>query len=563
MQTWRMLRSLSIRNFTIIQAAELEFGPGFCAITGETGAGKSILVDALGLILGRRAEAGLVAPDAGQAELAAIFEPADDHPAHQWLQQQELDEDGELLIRRTLPAEGASRAWINGRPATMGQLRELGEMLVEIHGQHEHQRLARPGDQRRWLDRQVPADRRSAVEDSAARWQSLEHELQELESTLGDAREIELLRFQHRELEALSLKAGEHPELLAEQRRLAGVDDLRSGLGEALSALSGDDADAATTRIHRAHRAVSGLLERAPELTETAQMLETARINVDEAVAALEREAESLEADPERLETLNRRLGRIAELARKHRVAPEELAEVHQALTRRLAAVDDYDQARGRLEHSLAEALEAWTSAADALTAARRKAAGTVAKGARHALARLGMDQARLEFRVEPDPDAPVSDHGRDRVEIAFSANPGQPLQPLGRVASGGELSRLSLALIIAAGSSGVGEDRARIFDEIDAGVGGETAHAVGEFLREAAGRGQAFCVTHLAQVAARADRHLRVTKSSDDGRTRVEIHSLSDHDRVREIARMLGSERSDKSLEHAGELLATAAGSA
>lgn len=547
-----MLRSLAIRNFTIIDQLDLAFEPGFGAITGETGAGKSILIDALGQLLGDRAESTLVAEGSRQADLTAAFALADDHPARAWLQDQAMEDEEELLLRRVIPAEGASRAWINGQPAAIGQLREIGAMLVEIHGQHEHQRLMDTGYQREWLDRQLPDRDLDAVAECARGFAKRKKELETLIAEAGSDG-IEMMQFQLAELDRLDLQEGEFDQLEVDQRRLASVDELQRAYADALDALDGEQY-AAAGLAQRAHRSLEALVDREPELADILEMIRTARVNLDEAGSALQRLNGSLENDPARLEEVEQRLARAISLARKHGVEPGALPEFQADLRRRVDRIDQFQAEREAAEQRRNEALEQWRERARGLHAARARAAKRVSEKVAGALAELGMNEARLEFELDFDPEAPVSATGADRVEILFSANPGQSPRPLKRVASGGELSRLSLAMIIAAAESA--EGRVRIFDEIDAGVGGETAHAVGVFLKQASAAGQALCVTHLAQVAARADYQLRVEKRPEKAATRVNIHRLDDEQRVVELARMLGSADSETSQRHAETML-------
>lgn len=554
-QLLTMLRSLSIRDFTIIDQLELEFRPGFTAITGETGAGKSILVEALVLLLGARAGPGLVAPGREQAELAATFELADEAPARAWLEEQSLAADEDLLLRRVLPVEGPSRSWINGRPATVGQLRELGMLMVDIHGQHEHQRLARPAAQRCWLDRHVPGDALRAVAVAAQHWNDVRASLTELEARTGDENRLEMIRYQLRELEELALEEGEFAGLEAEQSRLSRLDELLEAMHTASAALDGEDPPGARALLQHAVSALERLDDIDPGLKAAAELLTEARINADEVIADLKRHAGELEGDPERLAAVEQRLGRSLELARKHRIEPEALPSFTLRMRETCEELAEAGERRARLEQEIEQAEAAWRQAADELSSARRDAAGRLAGQISEYLARLGMNDAEVIIEVSARKEPGVHESGRDRVEIRFSANPGQPPQPLGRVASGGELSRFSLALIIASRDDTA--PRVRVFDEVDAGVGGETAHAVGRFMRQAAGSGQAFCVTHLAQVAARADHQVRVTKESRDGRTQTAATSLDAEARQHEIARMLGSSRSDRGMAHAAELLA------
>ena len=548
-----MLRSLAIRNFTIIDRLELAFEPGFGAITGETGAGKSILIDALGQLLGDRGESTLVAEGCKQADLTAGFELSRNHPARAWLREQAMEEEGELLLlRRVIPADGASRAWIAGQPVTIGQLRELGALLVDIHGQHEHQKLMDAIYQRAWLDRQLDGDVRSEVADRARRHTDAARALETLVREAGSD-DPEMMQFQLAELDRLDLRENEFQQLEIDQRRLASVDELQRAYGEALEALSGEER-AAAGLAHKARRSLDSLSDREPEIAEILEMIGTAQVNLDEAAGALQRLAESLENDPVRLEQVEQRLARAISLGRKHRVEPDAIPEVRADLARRLARVDQFQAERESAENALANARDAWRESARALHEARVRAAEKISKKVARALSQLGMKDAKLAFDLEFDPEAVVSPNGADRVGILFSANPGQSPRPLKRVASGGELSRLSLAMIIGAAESA--EGRVRIFDEIDAGVGGETAHAVGRFLKQASEAGQAFCVTHLAQVAAHADCQYRVVKQPEKASTRVRIERLDGDQRVTELARMLGSADAETSRRHAESML-------
>lgn len=549
-----MLRALSIRNFAIIDRVDLEFAPGFCVISGETGAGKSILIDALGLLLGDRASAGLVAADHDQADLSAEFELPEDSEALDWLRDQALDEDRRLVVRRVVPADGASRAWINGRSATIGQLAEIGERLVEIHGQHAHQLLARPAVQRQLLDRRLDPSLRQQVAAAFADWQAAADAFRRFEQDCGDSAQAELLRFQLGELQALGLQPGEYETLAQEQERLARGDEIRDCLATARRALDDDAGPSVRDLLLSACSAIDRVSALDARLQDIAALLEESRINIDEAIAALERADDDGENDPQELQRINRRLEKAIDLARKHRLRPEELPRLQEELDRRLEDIDQQDERRQKLTRDLEQALAAWRQASAALSAARTAAAMPLAEQVVQRLGALGMDQAKVEIAVEPDQDQAPGAHGYDRVRILLSANPGQPPQPIQKVASGGELSRVSLALMISAGPQSSAP--ARVFDEVDAGIGGETAHAVGRFLREAATGTQAFCVTHLAQVAARADHHYRVEKSSADGKTRIRVQPLDEAERERELARMLGNRDSASSLAHARELL-------
>ncbi len=549
-----MLRALAISNFAIISELDLRLEPGFTAITGETGAGKSILVDALGLLLGDRAESSLVAPGCKQAELAATFGLDGAPQARDWLEEQAMEEDDELLLRRVISSDGRSRAWINGRSATISQLGELGALLVEIHGQHEHQQLEKPDAQRRLLDSEIDTDRVKAVAGAFNDWRLARRELERFEHEAGDADQLELLRFQCRELDELNLLEGEFDELEKEQERLSRSDDIRLAASRAAAALDQDETPSVRGLLHEALHELARVGDFEPRLAEAAGMLEEARINIDEAFAVIERAGEEESGDPERLSEVNRRLEKCLDLARKHRVEPGDLPALATSLSERLDRLEHQGERRQELQEAVTTTEQSWRKQAEALSAARAKAARSLSARACKCLAELGMDQATLDFQVAPDADSAPTAHGLDRIGIVFSANTGQPPRPLARVASGGELSRVALALMIASGQQQ--GPRTRIFDEVDAGVGGETAHAVGRFLRQAAGDGQALCVTHLAQVAACADHQLCVVKSSEQGATSTRIERLEDETRQREIARMLGSAESSASLAHAAEML-------
>lgn len=549
-----MLRHLAIRNFAIVSDMKIDAEPGFTVITGETGAGKSILIDALGLLLGARADAGLIAPGQRQAELEAVFEVADNGPARAWLREHALEEEDQLILRRVLTTPSGSRAWINGRSATVSQLTQLGELLVEIHGQHAHQLLGRSRVQRELLDRHV---NKTLLETTAAcfqRWQTARQQLDELEKRDVSSDRIDLLRFQVRELTDLELVDNEFSNLEKEHEQLARSDELQQAISSAVDRLAGDAGNGVRGQLQKTLDDLQPVLALDESIGEAAAMLEEAAINIDEALPGLERAGSRERGDSQRLDTVNRRLETLFDLARKYRVRPDELPTLTNDLTRQLANLENQDEHRQALEIRLQKELHSWRHAAVRLGEARIKAAKKLSANVSKRLAELGMGGARLEFSVERDSDASPTPHGMDHIEILFSANPGLPPRALARVASGGELSRIGLALMTST-EHGFGPPT-RIFDEVDAGVGGETAHVVGRFLQAVANSGQAMCVTHLAQVAARAEHQLLVKKEQGKDSTRVQVKNLRGEARTQEIARMLGSASSRKSLAHARELL-------
>lgn len=551
-----MLTHLTIKDFAVVAATELQFGPGMTVISGETGAGKSLLVDALGFLSGLRADSGMVRHGADRAELSAAFALGSVPAALAWLREQEFDDGDACQLRRTLRADGGSRAWINGRPATLSQLSELAALLVEIHGQHEHQALLSRASQLALLDayaRHEPLLAR--VRDAARHWSALLGERESL-SARGDVGErIDWLAHQLDELDRESLAPESIAELDASHRRQAHAASLIAGCDEALASLGGEDAAALPAQLQRMRGALARLQAHEPRLGEVDAMLDAAAIQLDEAAGLLERVRADLDVDPAQFEAFERRLARLHELARKHRVAPGALAGHRDALATELEALRDAGKRLAVLETEIASAAAAWRSAADALGASRAKAGKTLAKAVAGLVAELGMAGGRFEVAIEAhDHDRP-DPKGGERVEFLVSANAGQPPRPLRKVASGGELSRISLAIEVAA----LGHDAVptMVFDEVDSGIGGAVAGIVGGKLRALGERRQVLCVTHLPQVSAQGHAHYRVSKAAAGGVTQSEVELLDAKQRREELARMLGGvEVSDEARAAARRLL-------
>lgn len=539
-----MLIHLGIQDLAVIDAAQLPLRPGFTVLTGETGAGKSILIDALGLLLGDRADASLIRDGAATAELTAELLLTPGTPAMTWLQAQALaddDEPGQLLLRRVLAREGPSRAFVNGRSVPLASLRELGEQLIEIHGQHQHQQLLKSGQQRALLDAWAAHDDRLAATAQAAKhWQTLSRSIDEAGSRVAvDPAQLDDLRHLIGEIEALDLDAAELPALEDEQRRLAHAGELLQGGNATLDALYGGEA-AAYDLLSRIAVQLVRLRELDPGFDEAAQLIDQALIQTEEAAQLLRRRLEHTELDPERLDAVERRMRAIHDLARKHRLRPEELPQRLSTLQDELAAAESGRAHLARLQAEQAEALAAYRKAAAALSASRRTAAERLAGEVRGHLAALGMIDAQLTIAVDTRPGADPAAHGDDDVRIDFSANPGQAPRPLARIASGGELSRVSLAIQVAVSQSA--SVPVMIFDEVDAGVGGGTAEIVGALLRRLSSSGrQVLCVTHLPQVAAQGNQQFLIRKTTAAGNTRTTVTRLDQPDRVEELARMLG----------------------
>jgi DNA repair protein RecN (Recombination protein N) len=540
-----MLTRLAIRDFAVVASAELEFGPGLTVISGETGAGKSLLVDALNFLSGLRADSGVVRHGAERAELAAAFDLGDAPAARNWLREAEFDDGDDCQLRRTLRADGGSRAWINGRPATLAQLGALAECLVEIHGQHEHQALLSRASQLALLDAYGRTEAESAaVRDAAQAWSALLRERDTL-SRQGDVSErIGWLEHQLGELQRESLEPESIAELAAAHRRHAHSAALIAACDSAFARLGGDDGPALGRQLQQVRGELGRQLEHEPRLGEVDAMLDSAAIQLDEALALLEQVRADLDLDPAAFDELDHRLARLHELSRKHRVAPEGLAAQRDALNAELEALRGAGERMRVLDAETAIAAARWRQAAQALTAARAKAAQAMAKATTALIAELGMGGGRFEVALEPTGDAQDAEgrpdpQGAERAEFLVAANAGQPPRPLRKVASGGELSRISLAIEVAA--LGLDAVPTMVFDEVDSGIGGAVAQIVGQKLRALGETRQALCVTHLPQVAAQGHAHYAVSKAERSGMTQSAVQVLDAKQREEELARMLG----------------------
>jgi DNA repair protein RecN (Recombination protein N) len=556
-----VLVSLSVRNFAIVDRIEVEFGPGMTVLTGETGAGKSILIDALALVLGERGSSKVVRPGAQRAEFSASFDLADLDDARNWLAGNELDEDGDCLIRRIIGADGRSRAFINGHAVTMQQLKDLGDFLLDIHGQHFHQSLTRKQVQRDLLDHFGGLDAEvEATAEAFARWQSL---VQELENATGREAErasrIDLLRFQVDELAKLAPEADEAAELATEQQRLKNSGRLADGAATALALITENDEANAAALVAEALRQVESLVEYDASLAEVAEFLDAAGIQLNEATDALQRYAGSLDADPARRDWVEERLASLKTVARKHQVEPEELPGKLEAMQTELEALLSADERGKELEARVADAERQYMTKATKLSKRRHAAAAKFNTAVTEAMQGLGMPGGEFGVDLKTLDAAGARASGIDTIEFLISANPGQPPEPLSRVASGGELSRMSLAIqVIASDGSRI---PTLIFDEVDSGVGGGVAEMVGRRLCDLGTSRQVLCVTHLPQVAALAQHHLRIAKVTDGKATRTTARELGREERVEEIARMLGGvDITEKTLEHAAEMLTESA---
>jgi DNA repair protein RecN (Recombination protein N) len=555
-----MLSHLQIRDFAIVAAVEVELGSGFTVLTGETGAGKSILVDALLLAVGGRADSGAVRHGAERAEVTASFEVSTNPPALAWLTEQQIEHDGEVLLRRTVAADGRGRAYVNGQAVPVQSLRGLGELLVDVHGQLEFQSLSRRSYQRELLDGSGGLQAHVAAMRQAYRdWKALDLERAAFEARGRDReRRLELLEHYVAELEALDPKVDEPRRLAEERRRVAALGRLAEGTAQVEGLLAGDAGDVTAT-LGRAQSVLRQLSALDPTLSGPERLLEEAAIACREAVSELRRYGESLDADPARQEQIESRLAAIEDAARKHRVDPGDLPAVRERLEDELRELRAGAVNLAELERRLSTARELRDRAAARLAAARRDVAAALDERVTAMMQGLGMPGGVFLTRLEARQAGECSEHGTDDIEFLVSANPGHPPRPLAKVASGGELSRISLALQVA--TLNATHLPCLIFDEVDAGVGGAVAEMVGRQLKALAVSRQVLCVTHLAQVAAQADRQLRVSKRTTGRAIGTVVHTLERADRIEEVARMLGgAEITARTREHAREMLETAA---
>ncbi|EIT70299.1 DNA repair protein RecN [Hydrocarboniphaga effusa] len=558
-----MLLSLSIKNLAIIDALELDFGTGFTVLTGETGAGKSILIDAIGLAIGTRGEASLVRAGQERAEIGAEFSLRDAPLAREWLQAQELvdiDQPEVCTLRRVVYAEGRTRAFVNNSPVSASALRELGESLIEVFGQNQSQTLVRAEVQRDLLDGFGAYDKDLEQTAALAReWQQLARQIEKLgNASARDPAQLEFLRYQARELEALNLAEGELELLDADHRRLANAGRLLEDGNRALEALYGGE-NCADDQLSSAAQLLAGMTGVDAEFADIEAQVSGVQAQLREATHTLQRLLDRLDLDPQALAELERRLSDIHDLARKHRTRAEALPARLAELRAELEAAENAAGGAERLRAQQSEVETRYRTAAAKLGKKREKAAKDFADKVTQAVRKLGMPNSQFVVAIEPAETAAPSPHGSDVIRFDFSANPGQPPRPMAKVASGGELSRLSLAVqVVCRSANGAAT---MIFDEVDAGIGGGVAEIVGQQLRALGASRQVLCVTHLAQVAAQGTRHFGIFKEIRGGMTYTRLRPLDDEDRIGELARMMGGVEITASTQaHARELLQRAA---
>jgi len=556
-----MLTHLQIRDFAIIDLIDLEVRAGLTVLTGETGAGKSIMVDALALLAGGKGGAEVVRAGAERAELSATFDISKSPAAlREMLAEQSVDAEDELTVRRVIASDGRSRGYLNGVSVPLQLLRDVGALIVDIHGQHEFQSLTRASSQRELLDDFGDnLDLADKVREAHKVWIALVNRTVELEGKSRDRESrLELLRFQVSELKALDLKDGEVAQLTEERTRHSNRGRLAEAAQAAVGLLYDSDDGNAHATASRALAGIKTLSSVDQRLAKVIPMVDEATIQIREAARELSRYLETLDIDPARQEEVERRLAAVEELSRKHRIPAAELAGRAATLENELAELDSADNNLNALKKAQAEALEGYRKLATQLSASRQTSARALSKDITARMQTLGMAGGRFLIDINQANAEPAA-HGFDAVEFRVTANPGQPLRPLAKVASGGELARLSLAVQVACSAQ---DARCMVFDEVDSGVGGAVAEIVGRELKALGFSGQALCVTHLPQVASQGHHHLRVAKLTDGKTTRTTISELTMDERAEELARMLGGmEVTGKAREHAREMLQMAGG--
>lgn len=554
-----MLISLQVQDFAIVDKIDVEFANGMTALTGETGAGKSILIDALGLVLGERGNAQLVRHGAKRAEFAAEFDIARLPLVEGWLQDNELDGDESCLVRRVINSDGRSRAFINGTAVPIAQLKSIGELLIDIHGQHFHQSLARKSIQRELLDHFAGLQSQCATTTNAfGTWQQLVKEHDALVAAVTDrSSRLDLLSFQLNEIESLSISGDEYSSLLTERQRLQNSGRLADGVNSALETLTDGEAGNVSGSLAGAQKTISALAEVDATLQPLLEMLDSASIQVAETAESLRRYSDDIDMDPQRRDWVEERLDALQTLARKHHVDADDLSELQERLKSEFDALNDSERHGEALAEKVDVAQRSFLKHAKKLSKARAKSAKTFAKEVTTAMAGLGMPDGLFEVSIDIVEINAAKATGIDDIEFLISANPGQSPQSLSKIASGGELSRMSLAIqVIASDGSAI---PTMIFDEVDSGVGGGVAEMVGRRLQQLGSDRQVLCVTHLPQVASLADQHFRISKVSDGKSTRTGVQVLSHEERVDELARMLGGvDITQKTLDHAAEMLAS-----
>lgn len=553
----KVLLSININNYTLVESLEIEFSKGTTAITGETGAGKSLVLDALGMALGDRADSDTIRHGKQRAEITATFDISSTPEAKNWLHSNDLDADDQCILRRLYTTEGRSRGYINGQSCTMQQLQTLGDMLTDIHSQHEHQSLLRRETHRRLLDEY--ANTIELATEVAASYQQWNSANKQLNNLLEHADELtarkDLLTFQVQELQQLGLENNELDNLEKEQQTLANADQILQDSHSLLAVCDQDESFNIREGLNRALTILSGLKHKPEALANAEELLQSSMIQVEEAVHEIGNHIDRFEADPQRLQQVEERLSAIFQLSRKHRVNGDQLAETLESLEAELQALKGGGESIETLQEALNKLADDYRAKSAKLSKQRASAATVMADEINQQLQLLSMEGAELVVSISPLSAGEFRATGNEDIEFLIATNPGQPHKPLAKIASGGELSRVSLAIqVVAAAHSNI---PTLVFDEVDVGIGGSTADIVGQLLKQLGDRGQVISVTHQPQVAAHAHHHYRASKVVETNSAESLMTPLDNQQRVEELARMLGGAKvTDQTLSHASELL-------
>ncbi|MFY2509535.1 DNA repair protein RecN [Vibrio pectenicida] len=554
-----MLVHLSVNNFAIVKSLQLELSSGMTTITGETGAGKSIAIDALGLCLGGRAEANMVRQKEEKAEVSAAFTLEDNVNATRWLEDKDLLDGNDCILRRIINKEGRSRAFINGSPVPLSQLKSLGQLLINIHGQHAHHQLMKNDYQMTMLDQYAGHDNLlKSTRNAYQTWRQSDNHLKQLkENSAANLAKKQLIEYQIKELNELSLDEGEYERLEQEHKRLSNSGELATTCQQAIELIYEGEEINALGILQSANNSLIQLAELDNSLTQLPAMLTEAMIQIEEANCELRSYLDSIEVDPARMSYVEERFSKVMSIARKHHVLPDELYQHHQDLQQQIRALDCSDEKLDELQQGVAETYQGFLTSAEKLSKSRCRYAKELNKLITTSMQELSMEKAQFCIDVDKHNSHP-SPLGINNVCFLVSTNPGQPLEPIAKVASGGELSRISLAIQVITAQKV--DTPSLIFDEVDVGISGPTAAVVGKMLRKLGQSTQVLCVTHLPQVAGCGHQQLFVAKQTKAGKTETQMHALNTEQRISELARLLGgSEITESTIANAKELLIAA----
>lgn len=551
-----MLRSLQIRNFAIIDEIDISFNDDMTVLTGETGAGKSILIDALSLVLGKRGSSNLIRNKEKRAEYTAEFEITNNSHALNWLIEKSLDNENECILRRTISPDGKSRSFINGNTVNLQSLKSLGDLLVDIHGQHFHQSLCKKNVQRDLLDHFGGLSiTKNKIKRIFNEWKELSDQLSKMiEGNTNKEDRIDLLSFQLKELDELALKPGEYDSLNSEFKKISNIEKINKGINSLIDCLQSNEITNVEQMLNDSIKNIDMLATFDNSLEETKNLLSEAEINVSEAIGNLSRYGESIDYDNQKSREIEERINTIISLSRKHRVDPDELIDTKIQIEKELSELNNSQTSIDMAERHLSDLRKKYDDLASELTKKRSDSAKKLSRLVANSMNELGM--ADGIFKAEITASNNISQHGVDDITFYISANPGQKPQPLSNVASGGELSRMSLAIqVITSNGTNI---PTMIFDEVDSGIGGAIAEVVGNKLKDLGQDKQVLCVTHLAQVASKGKSHIRINKLTDNKKTKIYATQLNSDERIEEIARMIGGiELTEKTREYAKEMLA------